>query len=68
VFYLTWFFKLYRVTDTGWEQVKTPDDKSFLEQDAFFQQCLDCIGRKLNIMLSHERWKMAQRGQGGGSQ
>jgi hypothetical protein len=63
VFYLSWFFKLYRRSESGWEQVQTPDNGAIMCQDAFFQQCLDAIARKLNSMIAHEMWKAANRGE-----
>lgn len=58
---MSWFFKLYRRGEAGWEQVQTPDGGAIMYQDAFFQQCLDAIARKLNSIIAHEMWKASQR-------
>ena len=60
-FYLSWFFKLYRRAEAGWEQVQTPDGGAIMYQDAFFTLCLDAIARKLNSIIAHEMWKASQR-------
>ncbi len=56
-----WFFRLYRTSEYGWQQVHFPDNRPIIEQDAFFTFSLEAIARKLNEKIAHERW-LAQQG------
>jgi hypothetical protein len=46
-FYLSWFFKLYESTDSGWWPRRTPDDRPVTKQDAYFWRCLEVIAQTL---------------------
>jgi hypothetical protein len=36
---------------------QTPDGRGIIEQDAYFWQALEVIARKLNELISQDRWK-----------
>lgn len=58
-FYMGWFFRLYRTSETGWHNYATPDGKAIMHQDAYFWQALEIICRTMNLLISEERNKMA---------
>jgi hypothetical protein len=41
--------------------VRTPDDKSIAEQDAFLIQALEIIARTMNLMMIEERNRAAAK-------
>jgi hypothetical protein len=55
---LAWFFRCFRISEQGWYAYQTPDDSAIMNQDAYFWQALETIGRKLNEMIAHERSKI----------
>lgn len=56
-YYLAWFFRLYRGSDSGWDLARTPDDRALMYQDAYFIRALEEIARTLTLMLAEERKK-----------
>lgn len=56
-----WFSRLYQCGEMGWYLARTPDDKPFTKQDAYFTFALEIIARELNTMRALEIAKMTAR-------
>lgn len=60
-FYLSWYFRCFRTSESGWQNYQTPDGRAIMFQDAYFWQALEIICRTLNQMISEERQKATRK-------
>lgn len=53
-YYVSWFFRLYECTDTGWWLKRTKDGRGIEHQDAFFMRALEIINNTMNQVRKEE--------------
>jgi len=56
-FYVSWFNRCYRVTDSGWVISHTPDGHAIMHQDAFFWRALEIVCGAMNEKLREDMSK-----------
>jgi hypothetical protein len=61
-YYISWFFRIHYSTESGWVNNTTPDGRPIIEQDAYFWQSMEVIGRTLNRMATEEMQKISAKG------
>jgi hypothetical protein len=54
-YYIGWFMRTHRSSETGWHSYQTPDGLAIMLQDAFFWQCLEVVCRMMNQLIAEEQ-------------